>query len=151
MFTGDSSGDWVAKALYEAGFANQPRSTRTDDGLTLTATYISATVRCAPPGNKPTSQEIQNCASYLVEELTLFNEAKLVLTLGKVAFENYLKHRADRFAASNVVFRHGALYDLGRSPLIMASYHPSRQNTQTGKLTWQAWSNVFTEIRRIIA
>lgn len=151
MFTGDSSGDWVARALYEAGFANQPTSRNRDDGLKLTSTYIAAAVRCAPPGNKPSGQEIQNCAAYLTEELQLLKEVKLVLTLGRVAFNTYLQHRPDRPATPKAVFSHGALYNFGRPPLVMASYHPSRQNTQTRKLTWQAWTAVFTETRRVLA
>lgn len=151
MFTGNGSGDWLIKALYEAGFANQPVSQNRDDGLELCSAYITALARCAPPGNKPTRKEIENCAPYLTEELMLLREAKLVLTLGRIAFDSYLARRPDRAATSKPVFKHGALYDLGNPPLIVASYHPSRQNTQTRRLTWQAWTNVFTEIRRVLA
>jgi uracil-DNA glycosylase family 4 len=150
MFTGDSSGDWLIKALYEAGFASQPLSQSRDDGLELYSAYITAVIRCAPPNNKPAGQEIKNCSPYLAEELMLFREVKLVLTLGKIAFDAYLKHRPDRLATSKPVFKHGALYDLGRQPLIMASYHPSRQNTQTRKLTWEAWTGIFTKIHRVL-
>ena len=150
MFTGNGSGDWLMKALYEAGFANQPISCSREDGLKLRSAYITAIVRCAPPDNKPTGEEIENCAPYLTEELMLFKDVKLILALGRVAFESYLTHRPDRSVTSKPVFKHGAVYDLGSSPLLMASYHPSRQNTQTRKLTWQAWTNIFAEIRRII-
>ena len=151
MFTGDSSGDWLIKALYEAGFASQPLSRSTDDGLELHSTYITATVRCAPPGNRPTSLEIKNCSSYLTEELTLLKEVKLVLVLGRIAFDTYIKHRPESsIAASKLVFKHGALYNLGNPPLLMASFHPSRQNTQTRKLTWEAWTKVFTEISKTL-
>ena len=131
MFTGNGSGDWLMKALYDAGFANQPISHNRDDGLELNSAYITAIVRCAPPGNKPTGDEIKNCASYLNEELRLLKEVELILALGRVAFDAYLKHRPDRSVTSKPVFKHGAVYDLGSSPLLMASYHPSRQNTQT--------------------
>jgi uracil-DNA glycosylase family 4 len=151
MFTGDRSGDWLIKALYEAGLANQSASRSRDDGLELRSAYIAATVRCAPPGNKPVSKEIKNCSSYLTEELKLLKEVEIILALGRIAFDSYLKHRLDRSANSKPAFKHGALYDLGSTPLIMASYHPSRQNTQTNKLTWQSWTSIFDEIRRVIA
>ncbi len=151
MFTGDSSGDWLIRALYEASFANQPISICRDDGLRLNSAYITATVRCAPPGNKPTKDEIKNCASYLMEELELLREVKLVLTLGRVAFDAYLTHLPEGLAEPRPAYKHGAIYHLnGRTPALMASYHPSRQNTQTGRLTWGAWSYVFTEIRRVL-
>jgi len=149
MFTGDSSGDWLIKALYEAGFASQPLSHSRDDGLKLHSAYITAVVRCATPNNKPTGQEIKNCSSYLTEELMLLKEVKLVLTLGRVAFDAYLKHRPDR-SSIKPVFKHGALYDLGKQPLIMASYHPSRQNTQTHKLTWDAWTSIFIKLSKFL-
>jgi len=151
MFTGDSSGDWLVSALYEAGFANQPISISKDDGLKLNSVYITATVRCAPPGNKPIKEEIENCSSYLTEELKLLRQVKLVLTLGRIAFNAYLAHVPERSAAHRPDFKHGAVYSMdGKAPLLMVSYHPSRQNTQTGSLTWEAWIRVFTEIRRIL-
>ena len=150
MFTGNSSGDWLIKALYETGFASQSISCSKDDGLKLNLTYITAIIRCAPPRNKPTRQEIKNCSPYLTKELALLKEVKLVLALGKVAFDTYLTHRPDRPSVSKPVFKHGAVYDFGKPPLLMASYHPSRQNTQTHKLTRQAWTDVFNEIHRLI-
>lgn len=150
MFTGDSSGDWLVKALYAAGFASQPLSYSIDDGLKLYSAYITAVIRCAPPNNKPISQEIKNCSSYLTKELMIFKKAQLVLTLGKIAFDTYLKNRSDRLTTIKPIFKHDALYDLGRQPLIMASYHPSRQNTQTHKLTWDAWTSIFTKIRKVL-
>jgi len=148
MFTGDSSGNWLFKALYEAGFANQSASVSQDDGLRLDSAYVTATVRCAPPGNKPTREEIGNCSSYLAEELEILQNVRLVLTLGRVAFNAYLTHISD---APRFKFRHGALYKVnGERPLLMASYHPSRQNTQTRKLTWEAWSNIFAETRKLL-
>ncbi|MEM2906267.1 MAG: uracil-DNA glycosylase [Candidatus Bathyarchaeia archaeon] len=151
MFTGDGSGDWLIKALYEAGFANQPLSVNREDGLKLKAAYITAAVRCAPPRNKPTRQEIENCSPYLAEELKLLREVKVVLTLGRVAFDTYLSHLPEGLAEPRPSFKHGAVYQTGsEAPTLAASYHPSRQNTQTGKLTWQAWRSIFTEIRKIL-
>lgn len=145
MFTGDSSGDWLMRALYENGFANQPTSERRDDGLKLKSAYITAVVRCAPPANKPTKQEIANCSCYLAEELKILKNVKVILTLGAVAFNAYTSMQNIK----GLPFRHNATCKLSDKTLI-ASYHPSRQNTQTGKLTWDAWIDVFKNIRRII-
>lgn len=145
MFTGDSSGDWLAKALYESGFANQPTSERRDDGLTLKGAYITATVRCAPPDNKPAMKEIENCSCYLLEELKILKNVKVVLTLGCVAFNTYTKLHNIK----GLKFMHGAFYNHG-DVILVASYHPSRQNTQTGRLTWEEWIKVFRKIRNTI-
>ena len=145
MFTGDSSGDWLMRALHESGFANQSTSERKDDGLKLNGAYITAIVRCAPPKNKPTRTEIENCSCYLAEELKLLKNVKVVLTLGALAFNTY----TSLCNIKGVKFVHGALYDINGITLV-ASYHPSRQNTQTGKLKWNQWINVFTRIRKII-
>ena len=145
MFTGDSSGDWLMRALHESGFANQSTSERNDDGLKLNGVYITAIVRCAPPKNKPTRTEIENCSCYLAEELKLLKNVKVVLTLGALAFNTY----TSLCNIKGVKFAHGALYDINGITLL-ASYHPSRQNTQTGKLKWNQWINVFTKIRKII-
>lgn len=148
MFTGDSSGNWLIRALFETGFANQPTSERRDDGLTLKSAYITATVRCAPPRNKPLPSEITNCSGYLQEELRLLRHVRVVLTLGRIAFENYIKLGSVKH---RLRFRHGAVYSLGKDrPLLVASYHPSRQNTQTGRLTWPTWIRVFRMIRRLV-
>jgi len=148
MFTGDSSGDWLFKALYEAGFANQPASVSQDDELRLDSAYVTATVRCAPPANKPTREEIRNCFSYLAEELEILPYVRLVLTLGRVAFNAYMTHLP---GAPRFTFKHGAIYKVNEEkPLLMASYHPSRLNTQTRKLTWEAWSRVFAEARNLL-
>jgi len=150
MFTGDSSGDWLIRALYEAGFSNQPLSVSRDDGLRLASAYITATVRCAPPGNKPTPKEIENCSEYLDEELRLLRRVKVVLTLGRMAFDNYLR-RVHQRQGSATLFRHGAVYRLREGlPVLVASYHPSRQNTQTGRLTWPMWLKVFQKTRHIL-
>jgi len=151
MFTGDSSGDWLIRALYEAGFANQPTSVSRDDGLRLGFAYITATVRCAPPANKPTNEEIENCSLYLTEELTLLRRVKLVLALGRVAFNAYLTHLPKGSATHRIAFKHGALYKMGsKTPLLIASYHPSRQNTSTRRLTWEEWTRIFAEVDRVV-
>lgn len=150
MFTGDSSGDWLVKALYDTGFSNQPTSTSRDDGLELISTYITAVVRCAPPGNKPTAQEIENCSEYLLEELELLNEVEAVLTLGGIAFNTYIKYVYPRNAKPKPRFQHGGLYRLEGTPTLVASYHPSRQNTQTGRLTWEMWLGVFEKVKRVL-
>lgn len=158
MFTGDRSGDFLYARLHEAGFANQPGSRRRDDGLELSGAYITATARCAPPGNKPLPGEILNCRPYLEAELELL-EPRAILALGKIAFDGYLKllrSRGDpelsRPRAAHFVFHHGASYALPgkkgrRSPRLFAAYHPSQQNTQTGRVTPGMYRRLFKEIR----
>jgi uracil-DNA glycosylase family 4 len=145
MFTGDSSGDWLARAMHETGFANMPTSRSKDDGLTLKDVYITAAVRCAPPGNKPLPSELHNCSRYLVSELKLLNKARVVLALGKIGFDAYCRAAG----AKGLVFGHGARYDLD-GKVLLASYHPSRQNTNTGRLTWRMWLKVFRTARAIL-
>jgi len=144
MFTGDSSGDWLMRALYESGFANQATSQRKDDGLTLKDAYITAIVRCAPPNNKPMREEIENCSCYLADELKLLKNVKVVLALGSLAFNTYTSLRKIK----GLKFMHGKFYDLDDVTLV-ASYHPSRQNTQTGRLQWEEWISVFKNIRKL--
>jgi uracil-DNA glycosylase family 4 len=148
MFTGDSSGDWLVKALYETGFANQPTSVSKDDGLQLKSAYITASVRCAPPQNKPTKVEIDNCSGYLKEELKILKDVKVVLTLGKIALDTYLKcvkiSEKPRFAHSST---HELREDL---PTLVISFHPSKQNTQTNRLTWDMWLEIFRKARKLI-
>jgi uracil-DNA glycosylase family 4 len=141
MFTGDSSGDWLIRALYSVGLANQPHSTHRDDGLKLRHVYITASVRCAPPGNRPTAQEVANCRPFLVRELELLADVRVVVALGRLAFENYLKTMGERLRAFE--FRHCCVYQVPRGRYLIASYHPSRQNTQTGRLKWDDWVKVF--------
>ena len=145
MFTGDSSGDWLMRALHESGFANQPTSESRDDGLKLKSAYITAIVRCAPPENKPTKEEIANCSCYLAEELKILKNVRVVLTLGALVFKTYTSMQK----IYGLKFKHNVSYQLSDKTLV-ASYHPSRQNTQTGKLTWNAWMDVFRNIRKII-
>ena len=148
MFTGNGSGDWLIRALYEVGLANRPISVCREDGLELKSTYITAVVRCAPPGNKPLREEIENCSEYLSEELRLLDDVRVVLTLGRVAFNTYLQLAP---GSGRPVFKHGAMYGSGcGQPYLVASYHPSRQNTLTGKLKWKDWMDIFTRIRSMM-
>jgi len=146
MFTGDSSGDWLSRAMFETGFANQPTSISKDDGLVLKDAYITAIARCAPPKNKPTSQEIQNCSVYLKQEIKILKNVKVVLCLGAIAFNTYLGINS----MEKLKFSHGAIYKINDNKVLMASYHPSRQNTQTGRLKWEEWIKVFETAKKII-
>ena len=139
MFTGDSSGDWLARAMHETGFASMPTSRSKDDGLTLKDVYVTAAVRCAPPGNKPLPSELLNCSRYLESELKLLDKVRVVLALGKIGFDAYSRAAG----VKGLVFCHGARYDDIDDKVLLASYHPSRQNTNTGKLTWRMWLQVF--------
>ena len=151
LFCGDSSGNWLVRALHETGFANQPISTSKDDGLTLRDAYLSAVVRCAPPENKPSGDEIANCLPYLRQELRILQELKIVLVLGQIALEGFVQAVRSEFGLSLVPkpkFRHGSTYNLGNGyPKLFVSYHPSRRNTQTGLLTWPMWIKTFHKIR----
>jgi uracil-DNA glycosylase family 4 len=153
MFTGDRSGDFLYKALHRAGFANQPGSTRRDDGLKLKGAYIAATVRCAPPANKPLPSELANCRPYFEAELQLIRP-RAILALGSIAMRAYLgmmKERGEIESFSAFPFRHGASYRLpGELPRLFASYHPSQQNTFTGKLTEAMLVRVLRDIRRFL-
>ena len=137
MFTGDGSGDTLTKALHRAGFASQATSTRLEDGLVLSDAYLTAIVRCAPPGNLPTPQERANCREYLERELELLDSARVVLALGRMAFDGYLRLlREGGYKVPRLGFRHDGVYRFDRPlPTLVASYHPSRRNTQTGRLT----------------
>ena len=148
MFTGDSSGDWLMKALYNYNFCNQPFSKDKNDGLLLNNVYITSTVKCAPPKNKPSLVEISNCNEYLTVELKLLDKtSKIFLTLGKLAFDEFCKiHRI-----KGIKFKHGLIFQIGNSnKILLASYHPSRQNTNTRKLTWSMWTDIFRQISDIL-
>jgi uracil-DNA glycosylase family 4 len=152
IFTGDRSGDWLYAALHRFGFANQPASTHRGDGLALIGTYVTAAARCAPPDNKPTPEEFDACRPYLERELQLQTRVRVVVALGRVAFDAYLRTR--RAAGQPVPhprprFAHAACHDLGNLTLI-GSYHPSQRNTQTGFLTHAMFDRVFATARRII-
>ncbi len=147
MFTGDSSGNWLVRSLFKFGFATQPISLGQDDGLELRDAYVTAVVRCAPPDNRPTPTEIAACRRYLVAELGLLTRVRVVVTLGRIAFAGFLAayYWPDR-PPPGLTFAHGAQYKLDRVALI-ASYHPSRQNTQTGRLTEEMLDRVFAIAR----
>ncbi|HET9407794.1 MAG TPA: uracil-DNA glycosylase [Candidatus Sulfotelmatobacter sp.] len=164
-FTGDASGNFMYPVLHETGFANQPIATGRNDGLVLKDLYITAAVRCAPPDNKPLPSELAACAYFLDRELAGLKNVKVIVALGKIGFDAYLNYLG-RLAHSNVakdatlewgtqfrknsyVFKHGASYGLPDSKVLLASYHPSNQNTQTGKLTRQMFLEIFKEAARL--
>ncbi len=153
MFTGDRSGDFLYGMLWRAGLANQPASLRRDDGLQLTRAYIGAVLRCCPPKNKPLPSEIRNCVPYLEAELDLLR-SRAVLALGAIAWNTYLKHLQKRRAIQTLAaypFSHGASFQLpGGLPRLFGSYHPSQQNTQTGRLTPPMFLRVLKKILRFL-
>ncbi len=147
IFTGDSSGDWLAKALFETGFANQPMSISKNDGYALKDAYVTAVVKCAPPQNIPTPSEITNCSQYLQTEIKLLESTtKVIVTLGKIAFDNYCKS----VGMKRLIFGHNAIYKLKGGKTLISSYHPSRRNTNTKTLTWEMWMEVFKTAKNII-
>ena len=151
-FTGDASGNFMYPVLYETGFANQPTATDRNDGLELRDVYITAAARCAPPDNKPLPEELANCAPYLDREIQGLKKLKVVVALGKIGFDaylNYLKRQGLLRVKSLYVFGHGAKYDLPDGTTLLASYHPSNQNTQTGKLTRKMFVEIFKQAARL--
>ena len=146
LFTGDHSGQWLMKALYEIGFSNIPSSVSAKDGLILKNVFITSCLRCAPPLNKPLNSELENCSSYLVKELEILKKVKVVITLGHIAFQTYCKIND----LKKLQFYHLAKYRINDKHLIV-SYHPSRQNTNTQKLTWPMWINVFDLAKTILS
>ncbi len=153
VFTGDRSGDWLYEALHAFGFANQPTSTHKDDGLRVKDCYIAAVVRCAPPDNKPLPKEFDACRSYLMEELRLLTRVKVVVALGKIAFDHYLKacrELGHELPKPALKFGHGLVHSLPWGVTLIASYHPSQQNTFTGKLTRPMFHSVFRKARVIL-
>lgn len=153
MFTGDRSGDFLYPQLHRAGFASQPKASSQNDGLILINTYIGAVARCAPPGNKPAPAEINNCLPYLEAEISLL-QPRAVLALGQIAWTYYLRGLAEKKLIARVSeykFGHGASYQLpGKLPRLFGSYHPSQQNTQTGKLTSAMFAKVLRDIRQYL-
>ena len=151
-FTGDGSGDFLYPVLHETGFASQPAAASRDDGMKLTGLWITSVARCAPPGNKPTPEELRNCAPWLDREIELLTNLRVVVCLGRIAFDGLLAHtaRAGKPASrSGFVFRHGAEYSLPGGLTAIASYHPSLQNTNTGKLTRAMLLAVFARARKL--
>ena len=145
MFTGDASGDWLVKALFETGFANQPTSVHKDDGLVLKGIFIASSLRCAPPANKPLRSEILNCREYFLRENQLLTRTRVVITLGRIAFDNYCQ-----MFGLKMKFGHLLQYELPDGKTLVSSFHPSKQNTQTGKLLWNDWLQVFALARKIV-
>jgi uracil-DNA glycosylase family 4 len=140
--------------LYETGFASQPKAIDRNDGMKLTDLYITAAVRCAPPDNKPLPQELANCSTFLDREIAGLNKVKVVVALGKIGFDaylNYVKRRGLLPSRKAFVFRHGASYQLPDGKILLASYHPSNQNTQTGKLTREMFTEIFVQARKLAA
>ncbi|MBI1857818.1 MAG: uracil-DNA glycosylase [Candidatus Melainabacteria bacterium] len=158
MFTGDASGKFLYDTLHQVGLCNQPDAKDINDGLRLKNCYITAVGRCAPPQNKPTPQELKNCFPYFVNELVLLKRVKIIVALGKIAFDSYLKWllNSDVRGLSGIrkkdfKFSHGALYNHDFMPhILIASYHPSRQNTQTGKLTKKMFKEIFLKAQMYI-
>jgi uracil-DNA glycosylase family 4 len=151
-FTGDGSGHFLYRVLHNAGFASQATSTHRDDGLTLFDAYITAAVRCAPPQNKPTPDEIASCAPFLDREFAAMADVKVVVALGKIAFDaylNYLKRCQVIQSKTGLVFGHGAQYPLPGGRVLLCAYHPSLQNTNTGKLTEKMLLDVFKKARKL--
>jgi uracil-DNA glycosylase family 4 len=151
MFTGDASGEFLYPALHRAGFADRPRSSSRDDGLTLRDLYITAVCRCVPPANKPNSHEIANCRPFLTTELGMLPRLRVVVALGRVAFEEVWRiYSIPRNGLERFAFAHAAYARMGESlPWLIASYHPSRQNTNTGRLTAHMFDRIWRLARKL--
>ena len=151
-FTGDASGNFMYPVLYETGFSSQPTATDRNDGLTLKDLYITAAVRCAPPDNKPLPEELAECSFFLDRELEGLEKVKVVVALGKIGFHpylNYLKRRGLLPSRQPYLFKHGAHYQMPDGKVLLASYHPSNQNTQTGKLTREMFVKIFKQAAKL--
>jgi uracil-DNA glycosylase len=152
-FTGDASGKFMYPILYKVGFASQPNATDRNDGLKLIDCYITAAVRCAPPDNKPLPSELANCSHFLDRELAILSNVKVVVVLGKIAFDAYLAHlkRVGMLTSkAGIVFGHAKSYEMANGVTLLASYHPSNQNTATGKLTAAMFESVFRSAKRMV-
>src|SRR6266436_1826857 len=151
-FTGDASGNFMYPVLHETGFALLPTATARDDGQVLTGLYITAAARCAPPDNKPLPEELANCAPFLDREIEGLRRLKVVVALGKIGFDAYLnvvRRRGLVQSKAGYVFAHGAKYEMPDGKILLASYHPSTQNTQTGKLTRAMFLEIFKQAGRL--
>jgi uracil-DNA glycosylase family 4 len=154
IFTGDRSGDWLYRALHVFGFANQPTSIAPGDGLQLTDCYITAALRCPPPQNRPTRQELETCRPYLVREVALLSRVRVVVLLGRIAFDTFLRVCQQTKIAlprPRPKFAHGARFRLANGLTLLASYHPSQQNTSTRRLTRPMFHAIFREARRLVS
>lgn len=152
MFTGDSSGDWLYEALHRFGFSNQPKSSSREDGLELQQVVITAAAHCAPPQNKPTVEELAACRPFLKREMELL-KPRLILCLGRIAFDTYLKALRElgmKTPRPKPEFAHDRLVEMPAGPPLLLSYHPSRQNTNTGRLTRSMWHAVFRRARKFV-
>lgn len=147
QFTGDASGDFLFPALYRAGFASQPESVSRDDGLKLKDMYITASGRCAPPQNKPKAAELENCQPFLEREIEIL-KPKVFVCLGRVAFERILRIADEPVKEKK--FAHGRVYRLEAGPWLVSSYHPSQQNTRTGKLTEEMFDEMWAKVRELV-
>jgi len=153
MFTGDRSGDWLYRTLHKFGFANQPISVSRDDGLELKDCYITASVRCAPPGNIPLPKEFQICRQYLLQELLLLSRVQVIIVLGRLAFDTVFgcyRELGMTTLTSRPALGHAKEYPLNDRQMLIASYHPSQQNTFTGKLTQPMFEAVFRSAKALI-
>jgi uracil-DNA glycosylase family 4 len=152
MFTGDGSASFLMRALYDASFANQPTSEHRRDGLRMKRAFMTAIVRCAPPQNRPAASEIANCSAFLDTELALLSHTRVILALGHLAFKGYLDHIKRRGGhVQRLKFSHGATYRLPEGfSVLVASYHPSRQNTQTGRLTKRAMDEALAAVKKVL-
>lgn len=155
VFTGDRSGDWLYRAMYRAGFANQPTSTHRGDGLRLHDAYITAVIHCAPPVNKPLPEEVANCRPYLLAELEHLRDVRVVVALGRIAFDAAIANiglQRDDSAKRQArpLFKHGAEVKLAGGRTLIASFHPSQQNTFTGKLTEPMLDAIFARAHELI-
>ncbi len=151
-FTGDRAGDWLYEALYRYGFASRATSIGSGDGMQLKDVYITNVVKCAPPNDKPVGEEFKACSPYLTREIGLLKKTQIVLTLGRSSFDRF-KTAAKGLGVETkgMVFKHGAIYSLGEGrPIVMATYHSSQRNTNTGRLTPEMWDEVFKNIRSML-
>ena len=154
LFTGDESGNWLYTALHHQGWANQPTATHRGDGLVLKDAYITAAARCAPPKNRPTPDELSNCIPYLEAELGLLSNLQVVVALGSIAFDRFLrlwKDMGNTVPSPKPRFGHNVVYELGSELKLVGCYHPSRQNTNTGKLTREMLNAAFSRAKLLLS
>ena len=150
-FTGDKSGDFLFKCLYETGFANQPVSKSLDDGLEIKSTYITNILKCVPPGDKPLNEELENCSIYLNSEIKNLEKLKIILTLGKLAFDNCIKSYKKNYKIDRkFMFKHGKKYYLPDGKLLFSSYHPSPRNVNTGILNQEKMKKILISIKKLL-